>query len=91
MPFDPLQIEEVIDLLEVHREPLEPVGELDRDRRELESRDLLEVRVLGDLHPIEPHFPAEPPRTERRRLQSSSTKRTSCFERSIPIASSEPR
>ena len=47
--------------LQVHREPLEAVGQLDRDRVELDAAGLLEVGELGDLHPVHPHLPAEPP------------------------------
>ena len=61
-----LQIEDIVDALDVHRQPFEPVGEFARDRATIEAADLLEIGELGHLHPVAPHFPAEPPRTERR-------------------------
>ena len=64
----PLEVEHVVDVLQRHREPLEPVGQLDRDRRELDAAGLLEIGELGDLLAVEQHLPADAPRAERRRL-----------------------
>jgi len=47
---------------------VEAIGDLDRDGVEVEAAGLLEVGVLGDLLPVEPHLPAQPPRAEGRRL-----------------------
>ena len=47
---------------------LEPVGQLGRDRREVDAAGLLEVGELRDLHAVEQHLPADAPRAERRRL-----------------------
>src|SRR3989442_6696900 len=64
----PLDIEDGVHTLQGHRDALEPVGQLRRNRRELETAGLLEVRELRDLHPVEHHLPADAPRAERRRL-----------------------
>src|SRR5207244_13193193 len=45
-----------------------PVGELGRDRGELDAAGLLEVGELRNLHAVEHHLPADAPRTERRRF-----------------------
>ncbi len=61
-----LQVEHIVDALDVHRQPLEPVGQLARDRPALEPADLLEVSELRHFHAVAPHFPAEAPGAERR-------------------------
>ena len=53
---------------DVHRQPLEAVGELARDRAAVVAADLLEVGVLADLHAVAPDLPAEAPGAERRAL-----------------------
>src|SRR5262249_26289995 len=55
-------------VLQVHRDPLEAVGELSGDGTTIDPADLLEIRELADLEAIEPNLPAEPPRAERWRL-----------------------
>ena len=62
-----LDLREVAHALQGHEDALESVGDLDGDRVEDEAARLLEVGELGDLEPVEPHLPAEAPRTERRR------------------------
>src|SRR5579884_209361 len=64
----PSEVVDIIDLLKIHRHPLESIGDLDRDRIERNSADLLEIGELRDLHSIQPDLPAEPPGAERRRL-----------------------
>ena len=64
----PEHVVDVVDVLQVHRDPLEAVGELGGDRPALEAAHLLEVGELGDLHPVAPDLPAEAPGPERRRL-----------------------
>ena len=59
---------EVRDALLGHHDALHAVGQLDRDRVEVLAADLLEVGELGDLHPVQPHLPAEAPRADRRLL-----------------------
>ena len=53
---------------DVHREPLEAVGELARDRAAVVAADLLEVGELADLHAVAPDLPAEAPGAEGRAL-----------------------
>ena len=67
-PVRPEQVEDVVHALQVHGDPLGPVGELGRDRIQFNPPHFLEIRELGDLHPVEPHLPPEPPGAERRRL-----------------------
>jgi len=62
---------ELVDRLhvaEIHRDALEPVGDLGRDRSEIDPSCLLEVRELGDLHAVEPHLPAQTPGAQGGRL-----------------------
>ena len=61
-----LEVEHIVDALDVHRQPLEPVGQLAGHRLALEPADLLEVGELGHFHPVAPDFPAEAPGAERR-------------------------
>ena len=64
----PLEIHDPVDALQVAGDPLDPVGDLGSDRLQIVAARLLEVRELGDLLPVEPDLPAEPPRAEGRRL-----------------------
>ena len=48
--------------------PLQPIRDFDRNRVEQLAARLLEVGELRDLLAVEPDFPAEAPRPERRRL-----------------------
>ena len=64
----PLQVEHVVHVLQRHREALEAVGQLDRDRRQVDAAGLLEVGELRDLLAVEQHLPADAPGAERRRL-----------------------
>src|SRR5262249_56518806 len=64
----PAEIHDPIDTLEIARDPLDAVGDLRGDGLEVVSARLLEVGELRDLLAVEPHFPAEPPGSERRRL-----------------------
>ena len=64
----PLQVVDVVDLLQEHRDALEAVGDLDRHGLEVDAAHLLEVGELGDLEAVEHHLPADAPRAERRRL-----------------------
>ena len=67
-PVGPDEVEDALDILQVHREPLEAVGDLARHGPAFEAADLLEVGELRDFHAIEPDFPADAPGAERRRL-----------------------
>ena len=64
----PLEVEDVVDPLQEHRDALEAVGDLARDRRQVDAADLLEVGELRDLQAVEQHLPADAPGAERRRL-----------------------
>ena len=64
----PLDVIDVLDALDVHRETLEAVRDFRCDRAHILAADLLEIRELCDLHAVEPDFPAKAPGTERRRL-----------------------
>ena len=64
----PLDVAEVVDLLQRDGDALEAVGQFDRHRVEREAARLLEVRELRDLLAVEPDLPAEAPRAERRAL-----------------------
>ncbi len=67
-PAAPDQVEQAVDALQVHRQALDAVSDLARHRMALESANLLEIGELGDLHAVQPDFPAEPPGTEGRRF-----------------------
>jgi len=62
------EVEDVVDALEEHRDALEAVRDLARDRRQVDAADLLEVGELRDLHRIAPDLPAEAPGAEGRLL-----------------------
>ncbi len=68
MPWGPLQVVHVVDVLQVHGDPLEPVGQLAADWLAVHASTLLEVGELADFEPIEPHLPTQAPCAERRRL-----------------------
>src|ERR1700716_944086 len=62
---------QVVDRLlveEIHRQPLQPVGDLARHEVDLDAADLLEIGELADLRAIAPDFPAQAPGAERRAL-----------------------
>ena len=46
IPAVEIQVIDAIDALHIHRKPLEPIGELARDRRAFDARDLLEISEL---------------------------------------------
>jgi hypothetical protein len=64
-PLGPHQVVDVFDLLQIHREAFEAVGDFAEHRLAVQTADLLEVRELGHFHAVQPHFPAEAPRAER--------------------------
>ncbi len=64
----PFQIVDVIDSLQIHGDPLAAVGNLRRNRFQIDAAHLLKVGELGDLHTVQPDLPAEAPSTESRRL-----------------------
>src|SRR3954464_15810875 len=64
----PHEVEYVFNALQVHREAFEPVGDFTRNRLAIDPADLLKISELCDFHAVQPHFPAETPRPERRIL-----------------------
>ncbi len=67
-PLGPLEVVDIVDPLDVHGDPFGAVGQLRADGTAIEAADLLEVGELGDLHPVEPHLPAESPGADGRRF-----------------------
>ena len=65
---DPLEIVDVVDLLDEHRDSLKPVCKLSGHYVHIDGSHLLEVRKLSDLHAVEPDFPSKPPRSRSRVL-----------------------
>src|SRR5579862_4055583 len=55
-----VEVIDILDALHIHGEPLEPVGQLGRDRIAFDAADLLEIGELRHLHAIE--------RSEERRV-----------------------
>src|SRR5690606_19173303 len=64
----PLEVVDVVHVLQVHGDALEPVRELAADGLAVDASALLEIGELADLEPVEPDLPAETPRPERRGL-----------------------
>src|SRR3546814_6204308 len=62
------QVVHIVDVLDVHGQPFEPIGDLARDRLAVKAAHLLKIGELGHLHPVAPHFPAEPPGAKRWRF-----------------------
>src|SRR5262249_57865091 len=57
-PGRPLKLEGGSLALQKHRQPLEAIGDLGGDQVELEAAELLEVRELRYLRPVDPDLPA---------------------------------
>src|SRR3546814_18647532 len=57
-----------VDILDIHGEAFEAVGQLARDRLAVEAAHLLEISELGDFHPVAPDLPAQPPCAQCRRF-----------------------
>ena len=62
----PAQIPDAFDVLQIHRQTLKPIGDLNRHRLAIDAAALLEIGELGHLHAIEPHLPAHAPGAEGR-------------------------
>ena len=58
-PVRPGDVEDVADAGEEHRDPLEAIGQLGGDRRQLLPSGLLEVGELRDLHAVHHDLPAD--------------------------------
>ena len=50
-----------VDALQVHGDALQTIGDLTGNRVALQATHLLEVGELGDLHAVQPDFPAQTP------------------------------
>src|SRR5262245_5394024 len=61
----PGEVEDVVHLLQIHRDTFSPIGDFNGNRIQLDPADFLEVGELGDLHPVEANLPAQAPSTER--------------------------
>ena len=60
------QVEDVVAVLQIHRQAFETVGDFTRDRLAFETAHLLEVGELRHFHAVHPDFPTETPGAERR-------------------------
>ena len=49
----------------IHRQPFQPIGQLARNRAAVMAAHLLEIGELRHFHAVAPHFPAQPPGTQR--------------------------
>src|SRR3546814_1370299 len=58
----PHDVEHVVDVLQVHAQAFQPVGDLAQHRFAFDTAGLLEISELGDFHAVEPD------RTEERRV-----------------------
>src|SRR5262245_6743270 len=63
-----VEIEHAFDTLDIHCQPLKPIGQLRRNRIAFDPADLLEIGELANLHAVEPNLPAEPPGPQCRAL-----------------------
>ena len=62
------QIVDVVDVLQVHGNTFEPVGELTTDWAAIEAAHLLKIGKLADLESVEPDLPPKTPSAKRRAL-----------------------
>ena len=60
------EVEDVVAVLQIHRQALETVRDFAGDRLAFKAAHLLEVRELRHFHAVHPDFPAETPGAERR-------------------------
>ena len=64
----PDEVIDAIDVLQIHGDALQAVGELAHHRLAFQPACLLEVGELRDFHAVHPYFPAQPPGAEGRRF-----------------------
>ena len=64
----PDEVVNAIDVLQVHGDALQAVGQLAHDGFAFQPARLLEVGELRDFHAVYPHFPAQTPGAEGRRF-----------------------
>ena len=55
----------MVDPQHIHRQPLQPIGQLARNRAAVMPAHLLEIGELAHLHPVAPDFPAQTPGPQR--------------------------
>ena len=61
-----IKLEPVFHALHIHCQTLQPVSQLARNHLTVNAAHLLKIGKLGNFHAIAPHFPAQPPRAQRR-------------------------
>jgi hypothetical protein len=59
--FHPGDFEDAVHALDKHGQPLQSVGNFSGNRPAVDTAALLEVSKLGNLHSIQPDFPAQSP------------------------------
>ena len=62
----PLDVIDAFHALEIHRDPLQAVGDFNRDRMEFNTAGMLKIGELGNFHTIQPDLPAKPACPKRR-------------------------
>jgi len=63
----PADFLEITHPLQGHGDPFQAVGQFHGHRIQIQTTGLLEIGKLGDLQPVQPHFPAQPPGPQHRR------------------------
>src|SRR5208283_6200624 len=66
--FVPTNLVHALHILQERADALQSIGDLHRDRVQVNSPALLEVGELGNLQSIQQHLPANAPRAQRGRL-----------------------
>ncbi|OIQ65402.1 hypothetical protein GALL_530390 [mine drainage metagenome] len=59
-------VHDVTHAQDIHRQTLQPIGQLARNRVAVVAADLLEIGELADFHAIAPNLPAQAPGAQRR-------------------------
>ncbi len=59
-----VQVEDVVDVLHIHREPFQPICHLEAGQSDRDAANLLEVGELPHLHTVAPHLPTQSPGAE---------------------------
>ena len=59
-------VHHMIDAQHIHRQTLQPIGQLARDRVAIMPADLLEIGELAHLHPVAPNLPSKAPSAKGR-------------------------
>ena len=64
----PLQVVDVVDLLEIHRNAFETICEFHRYGFAFDTAAHLKIGKLGNFHAVQPYFPPQPGRSQSGRL-----------------------